>query len=378
MKKVYLMTPGPTPVPDDVRLAEAKPIIHHRTTEFAEIYIRISEDLKIVFKTHNVVLTFLSSGTGAMEGTVSNMLSPNDRALCIMGGKFGERWEEICKAYGIQVVSLNVEWGDYAKPEEVKRVLDQYPDIKAVFTTLCETSTGTLFPIKEYGDIVRNKPNTLLVVDAISGLGACDMRTDEWGVDICVSGSQKGLMLPPGLAFVSVSDKAWRFTETSRCPKYYFNFTKQRIALEKKSPTAYTPGVSLIVALDKSLARIKEEGIDNTLERHDRLANATREAVKTLGLSLLSKKPANAVTAINVPSNIDGGALKRTLDKKYGVSVAGGQADLKGKIIRIAHLGSMGEFDIITAISALELSLKDLGYKVELGKGVAKAMEILK
>ena len=378
MKKVYLMTPGPTPVPDDVRLAEAKPIIHHRTTEFAEIYVRISEDLKVVFKTHNVVLTFLSSGTGAMEGAVSNMLSPGDRVLCIMGGKFGERWEEICKAYGIQVVSLNVEWGDYAKPEEVKRMLDQYPDIKAVFTTLCETSTGTLFPIKEYGDIVRNKPNTLLVVDAISGLGACDMRTDEWGVDICVSGSQKGLMLPPGLAFVSVSDKAWRFTETSRCPKYYFNFTKQRIALEKKSPTAYTPGVSLIVALDKSLARIKEEGIDNVLERHARLANATREAVKTLGLSLLSKKPANAVTAINVPSNIDGGALKRTLDKKYGVSVAGGQADLKGKIIRIAHLGYMGEFDIITAISALELSLKDLGYKVELGKGVAKAMEILK
>ncbi len=378
MKKVYLMTPGPTPVPDDVRLAEAKPIIHHRTTEFAEIYVRISEDLKVVFKTHNVVLTFLSSGTGAMEGAVSNMLSPGDRVLCIMGGKFGERWEEICKAYGIQVVSLNVEWGDYAKPEEVKRMLDQYPDIKAVFTTLCETSTGTLFPIKEYGDIVRNKPNTLLVVDAISGLGACDIRTDEWGVDICVSGSQKGLMLPPGLAFVSVSDKAWRFTETSRCPKYYFNFTKQRIALEKKSPTAYTPGVSLIVALDKSLARIKEEGIDNVLERHARLANATREAVKTLGLSLLSKKPANAVTAINVPSNIDGGALKRTLDKKYGVSVAGGQADLKGKIIRIAHLGYMGEFDIITAISALELSLKDLGYKVELGKGVAKAMEILK
>lgn len=378
MKKVYLMTPGPTPVPDDVRLAEAKPIIHHRTTEFAEIYVRISEDLKVVFKTHNVVLTFLSSGTGAMEGAVSNMLSPGDRVLCIMGGKFGERWEEICKAYGIQVVSLNVEWGDYAKPEEVKRMLDHYPDIKAVFTTLCETSTGTLFPIKEYGDIVRNKPNTLLVVDAISGLGACDIRTDEWGVDICVSGSQKGLMLPPGLAFVSVSDKAWRFTETSRCPKYYFNFTKQRIALEKKSPTAYTPGVSLIVALDKSLARIKEEGIDNVLERHARLASATREAVKTLGLSLLSKKPANAVTAINVPSNIDGGALKRTLDKKYGVSVAGGQADLKGKIIRIAHLGYMGEFDIITAISALELSLKDLGYKVELGKGVAKAMEILK
>ncbi|OYD16195.1 aminotransferase [candidate division WOR-3 bacterium JGI_Cruoil_03_44_89] len=378
MKKVYLMTPGPTPVPDDVRLAEAKPIIHHRTPEFVEIYERVSEDLKLVFKTRNVVLTFLSSGTGAMEGAVANTLSPGDRALCITGGKFGERWSEICRAYGIEVVSLNVDWGDYARPEQVRQLLGQYPDIKAVFTALCETSTGTLFPIKEYGEIVRRRENTLLIVDAVSGLGACDLRTDEWAVDICVSGSQKGIMLPPGLAFASVSDKAWKFTETSTCPKYYFDFKKANKALEKRSPTAYTPGVSLVVALDKALSMLKGEGIDNVLERHAKLARATREGVKALGLTLFSKNPANAVTAIDIPPGIDGSALKNTLDKKYGVKVAGGQAHLKGKIIRIAHLGYMGQFDVITALSALELSLKDLGYGVILGKGVARAMEILK
>lgn len=378
MKKVYLMTPGPTPVPDDVRLAEAKPIIHHRTPEFVEIYERVSEDLKLVFKTRNVVLTFLSSGTGAMEGAVVNTLSPGDRALCITGGKFGERWGEICRAYGIEVVPLNVDWGDYARPEQVRQLLGQYPDIKAVFTTSCETSTGTLFPIKEYGEIVRRRENTLLIVDAVSGLGACDMRTDEWAVDICVSGSQKGIMLPPGLAFASVSDKAWKFAETSKCPKYYFDFKKANKALEKRSPTAYTPGVSLVVALDKALSMLKGEGIDNVLERHAKLARATRDGVKALGLTLFSKNPANAVTAINIPPGIDGSALKNTLDKKYGVKVAGGQAHLKGKIIRIAHLGYMGQFDVITALSALELSLKDLGYGIILGKGVARAMEILK
>ncbi|MCD5384055.1 alanine--glyoxylate aminotransferase family protein [candidate division WOR-3 bacterium] len=378
MQKIYLMTPGPTPVPDRVRLKEAKPIIHHRTKEFSEIFDRMSEDLKMVFKTDNVVLTFLSSGTGAMEGAVTNILSPNDKALCIMGGKFGERWAEICKAYGIETVLHEVEWGDYAKPEHLRRLLEQHPEIKAVFTTLCETSTGTLFPIKEYGEIIKQRRDTILIVDAISGLGACDMRTDEWGVDICVSGSQKGLMLPPGLAFASVSEKAWRSIENARCPRYYFDFKKQRKALEKKSPTAYTPGVSLVVALDEALSIIKEDGMDNILARHTRLAEATRKGVRALGLELFSKKPANALTAISVPEGIDGGALKNTLDKKYNIKVAGGQEHLKGKIIRIAHLGWMETFDIITAISALEMALLDLGYSVELGKGVKAAEEVLR
>ncbi|MBZ9571981.1 alanine--glyoxylate aminotransferase family protein [Patescibacteria group bacterium] len=378
MKKRYLLTPGPTPIPDDVRLAEAQPIIHHRTKEFLEIFERISEDLKTVFKTKNIILTFLSSGTGAMEGAVVNTLSPGDKALCIMGGKFGERWVEICKAFGIEVISLDVEWGDYVKPEKVKNLLDKYPDIKVVFATLCETSTGTLFPIEKYGEIVRNRPGTILVVDAISGLGACDIQTDNWGVDICVSASQKGLMLPPGLAFVSISEKAWKFAGSSKCPKYYFDFKEYLKAFEKKLPTKFTPGISIIRALDKSLSRIKKEGIGKVLLRHQKLAEATREAVKALGLELFSKNPASALTVIKVPQGIDGATLKDTLDKKYGVQVAGGQAHLKGKVIRIAHLGYVGRFDIITAISALEFSLKDLGYPIKLGQSVKIAKEMLK
>ena len=377
MKK-YLLTPGPTPVPNDVRLAEAQPIIYHRTKEFLEIFERISEDLKIVFKTKNIVLTFLSSGTGAMEGAVANTLSPGDKALCIKGGKFGKRWAEICEAYGVEVVPLDVEWGDYAKPEEVRDLLEKEPDIKAVFATLCETSTGTLFPIEKYGQLIRQRVGTILVVDAISGLAACNMEIDNWGVDICVSASQKGLMLSPGLAFATISEKAWRFVESSKCPKYYFDFEKQRQALEKKSPTPYTPGISLVRALDKSLSRIKKEGIDNVILRSQKLSEATREGVKVLGLEIFSKNPANAVTAIKVPQSIDGEKLIEILDKKYGVQVAEGQDHLKGKIIRLAHAGYIGKLDIIAAISALELTLRDLGCPVGLGQGVKVVKELLK
>ena len=377
MKK-YLLTPSPTPVPDDVRLAEAQPMIHHRTKEFLEIFERISEDLKMVFKTKNIVLTFLSSGTGAMEGAVSNTLSPGDKALCMRGGKFGERWAEICEVFGVEVVPLDVEWGNYPKPEEVSVLLNKYPDIKAVFTTLCETSTGTLYPIERYGEIVRKREGTILVVDAISGLAVCNIETDKWGVDICVSASQKGLMLPPGLAFASVSEKAWRFIENSKCPKYYFDFKEQRKAFEKKLPTSFTPGVSLIRALDKSLKRIKEEGIDKVILRAEKLASALREAAKILELELLSRNPANAITAIKVPQSVDGAVLKNILDEKYGVQVSGGQGHLKNRIIRIAHMGYIGESDIITAISALESSLKELGEPVEIGQGVKRAKEVLK
>ena len=377
MKK-YLLTPGPTPVPDDVRLAEAKPAIYHRTKEFLEIFEKISNDLKTVFKTKNIVLTFLSSGTGAMEGAVANTLSPGDKALCIKGGKFGERWAKICEAYGIEVVPLDVEWGDYAKPEEVKNLLEKEPDIKAVFATLCETSTGTLFPIEKYGPLIRQRAGTIFVVDAISGLTACDLQTDNWNVDICVSASQKGLMLPPGLAFVSISEKTWKFVDTSKCPKFYFDFKKQLKALKEKTPTPYTPGISLIRALDKSLSRIEKSGIDKVILRSEKLALAFREAAKTLGLEVFSKNPANAVTAIKVPQGLDGTRLEKILDEKYGVRVAEGQDHLKGKIIRIAHAGYIGKLDIIAAISALEFSLRDLGYLVRLGEGVKVVKELLK
>ncbi|MDI6839565.1 MAG: alanine--glyoxylate aminotransferase family protein [bacterium] len=377
MRKEYLLTPGPTPVPDAVRQAESQPIIHHRTKEHMEIFGRVSENLKPIFKTKNPVLTFAASGTGAMEGAVANTLSAGDKALAIRGGKFGERWFDICKAYGVNAIPIDVEWGDIAKPDVIKSHLDKDPNIKAVFATLCETSTATLYPIKEYGEIIKSKPNTIFVVDAISGLGACDIQVDNWGVDVCVAGSQKALMLPPGLAFASVSDKAWGFIEKSTLPKFYFNFTKARKSLEK-ADTPYTPAVSLIVALDKSLELINKEGIDGLLQRHALLAEATRAGVTALGLKLISKYSANAVTGVYAPDGVDGAELKSLLWKRYGVNVAGGQNHLKGKIIRIAHLGYMGPFDIITAISAIEMSLNDLNYPVEIGKGVKAAEEVLR
>jgi aspartate aminotransferase-like enzyme len=375
MRKEYLMTAGPTPVPEEVRARESQPIIHHRTKEHREIFKRISENLKPIFKTKNIVLTFTSSGTGAMEGTVANVLSPGDKALVIKGGKFSDRWAEICEAFGVEVIPIDVEWGEDADPKIVEQKLNDNPEIKVLFSTLCETSTGTLFPIKEYGEIISSRPNTILVVDAISGLGACDIQVDNWGVDVCVVGSQKALMLPPGLAFASVSEKAWKFVEESRLPKYYFDFKKARASLEKEE-TPYTPAVSLILALDTALRLLANEGIDNILKRHSILAEATRKAVQALNLELFSKRPANTVTAVKVPQGIEGKKIVDTLFYRYGVKVAGGQAHLKGKIFRIAHLGYMGYFDVITAISALELTLKDLGYPVVLGEGVKAAEEV--
>lgn len=377
MRKEYLMTAGPTPIPDVIRAAEAQPIIYHRTKEHRAIFNRVSENLKLVFKTNNSVLTFASSGTGAMEGAVANTLSPGDKALVIRAGKFSERWAEICDAFGVQVVPLDIEWGDVADPSTIKAMLDEDPEIKAFFCPLCETSTGTLFPIKEYGEIIKNRPNIVFVVDAISGLGACDTQVDNWGVDVCVAGSQKALMLPPGLAFASVSEKAWQFIEASKLPKFYFDFKKTRKELEKGGDTPYTPAISLIFALDASLKLLAEEGIEGVLNRHEILAQATRAGIQAIGLELLSKYPANAVTAVKIPPGIDGAKVTDTLYSKYGVKVAGGQAHLKGKIFRIAHLGYMGVFDVITAISATELTLKDLGYPVEFGKGVKAAEEIL-
>lgn len=375
MKKVYLMTPGPTPVPDSVRLAEAQEIIHHRTKKHSEIFKNISENIKPIFKTKNPVLTFAASGTGAMEGAVCNALSKGDTALIVKGGKFGERWANICKAYGIEAIPVDVEWGDVAKPETIKEHLDKNPKIKAVFATLCETSTATVYPIKEYGEVIKSYPNVLFVVDAISGLGSCDIQTDNWGVDICVSGSQKSLMLPPGLAFASVNEKAWQFIEKSDLPKFYFDFKKARKSLEK-ADTPFTPAVSLIVALDHAIKMINEEGIDKILEQVKILGEATRAAMQALGLKLVSKHPADAVTGVFAPEGVDGAELKKILDKKYGVTVAGGQDNWTGKVIRITHLGYIGQFDIITAISAIELALKDLKHPVKLGEGVKAAQEV--
>jgi aspartate aminotransferase-like enzyme len=374
-KKRYLMTPGPTPIPEDVMLEMAKPIIHHRTPQFKEIIKSCEEGLKYVLKTQNDIVIFASSGTGAMEATVANFLSAKDKAICVVGGKFGERWSEICKAYGIECIDIKVEWGKAVNPEVINEQLEEDKEIKAVFATQCETSTGTLNDIRAIGKRV-SQSKAIFIVDAISSLGACELETDEWNVDVVVGGSQKGLMIPPGLSFCSVSKKAKQMLETSTLPKYYFDIKRALKSLEKND-TPYTPAVTLMIGLAKALQMIKDEGIEEVIKRHTRLANAVRQAVKALGLELLSTSPANSVTAIRVPEGIDGERLVKDIKEKSGVWFAGGQAQLKGKIFRIATLGFMQDFDVIISISALEFALKEIGYKFEVGSGIKVALSSL-
>jgi len=374
MKKKYLLTPGPTPLPPEVLLSQAQPIIHHRTPEFQEIFKEVCEGLKVIFQTANDCFVLTSSGTGAMEAAVVNLASKGDTVLTVQGGKFGERWAEIAKAYGINAEVIDVEWGQAVDPKDIEKKLKTNPKIKAVFTTLCETSTGVTTDIQAIGKIAKGS-QAALVVDAISGLGVIDMKTDVWGVDICVSGSQKGLMLPPGLAFMSVSKKAWGIIDGNKTAAYYFNLKAAKKALDKFD-TAFTPAITLVIALKEALKIMRKDGLENIFARHKRLAVATRTAMKALGLELLSVDAASdAVTAVKVPQGLDGAKLVKTMRDQYGVTIAGGQAQLKGKIFRIAHMGFIKESDIITGVSYLEKVLTEMGYKFELGAGLRAAEE---
>jgi aspartate aminotransferase-like enzyme len=377
MQKRYLLAPGPTAIPPEVLLKMAEPIIHHRNPLFEEVVQEVRDNLKYLFGTKNEVLIFASSGTGAMEGAVTNMLSPGDKAICVRSGKFGERWANICKAYGVESINIDIPWGDDLDPAEIEKALKNNPDAKAVYMQATETSTGAKFPVKEVAAIVINYPNTLMVVDGITGVGVFELPMDAWGIDILVSGSQKALMLPPGLAFAGVSDKAWEFNKTSKIPKFYFNWTKELTNLQKNQ-TNFTPAISLIVGLRESLRMIKSEGIENVYRRIEILAKATREGASALGLKTFAKYPSPAVTAIYAPEGVDGQAIYKTLWKKYGVTGAGGQDQLKGKVFRIATLGYADKYDVITAVSALEFTLRDLGYKFQMGTGISAAINVLK
>ncbi len=376
MRKYRLMAPGPTPVPEKVLLKMADTIIHHRTPQFQAVLKDVNIKLKKLFQTKNPVFVFASSGTGAMEASVVNLVSRGDKVIVVKGGKFGERFAEISSAYGVEVVDCDVEWGKSVDPEVVSELLKENPDVKAVYSTLCETSTGVVNDIKAIAKVV-SATDAVLVVDAISGLSADELKTDEWGVDVVVCGSQKGLMLPPGLAFLSLSRKAQKLVESSSLPKYYFDL-KAALKAHAKDDTPYTPAVSLIMGLNTVLDMLLEEGLDNVLKRHAKLANATREAVKAMGLELFSEKPSNAVTAVKVPEGVDGGALAKKMRDEQGVTIAGGQAALKGKIFRLAHLGYMDEYDTIGALAGIEIVLSQLGFDVRLGKGVGKAQELFK
>lgn len=377
MEKKYLFSPGPTMLPPEVLLKMAEPIMHHREPEFEKIFSEIREGLKELFRTKKEVLIFTSSGTGAMEGAVSNLLSKGDRALVVRAGKFGERWGEICRAYGIEFTPVDVEWGKAVDPRRIETALASNPGIRAVYTQASETSTGVRHPIKEIAGIVKRYDNTILVVDAITGIGVFDLPMDAWALDVVVSGSQKALMLPPGLAFVALSDKAWKFVERSDLPKYYFNFKKELKSAEKNQ-SSFTPAISLMVGLRASLNLIRKEGLEAVFRRHERLAGATRAAVRALGLELYAPdSPSNALTAVKVPDGIPGGKLKNLFFEKFGITVAGGQDQAKGKIIRIAHLGYYERLDMIMVISALEMLLREMGHAFELGTGVKAAEEIL-
>jgi len=377
MEKKYLFSPGPTMLPPEVLLKMAEPIMHHREPEFEKIYAEIREGLKDLFQTKNEVMIFTSSGTGAMEGAVSNLLSQKDKAIVVRGGKFGERWGEICKAYGIEFIPIDVEWGKAVDPKRIQELLESDPSIRAVYTQASETSTGVRHPIQAIADLVKKYEDKVIVVDAITGIGVFNIPTDAWGLDVVISGSQKALMLPPGLSFATLSDKAWKLAEKSTLPKYYFDFKKE-LKNTKKNQSSYTPAISLYVGLREALRMIRKEGLEAVFHRHEKLAEATRRAVKALGLELYAPdSPSDAVTAVKIPGGIDGEKLKDLFFEKFGITVAEGQDRAKGKIIRIAHLGYYERLDMVMVISALEMLLKEMGYSFELGTGVKAAEEIL-
>jgi aspartate aminotransferase-like enzyme len=370
--KEYLLTAGPTPVPERVLLAMARPILYHRAPAFTDCLKEVQEGLKWLIQTKQLPLILAGSGTIGMDAAVCNFLRTGDKAIVIRGGKFGERWGKICQAYGIECVFVDVEWGKSVEPQAVADAIEKNPGVRAVYATASETSTATKHDIEPIAKIVKAKDDIILCVDAVTAVGVYDVPMDRWGLDVVCVGSQKALMLPPGLAVVAVSEKAWKANERSNLPRFYLDLMRERKSQEK-GESAFTPAVSLVVGLRESLRMLKEETLEGVFHRHERLAKATRAATGGLGLELLSSSPVNSVTGIRVPNGIDGTAVVRQMRTRYGITIAGGQDHLKGKIVRIAHIGYFSEFDIITAISGLEMTLQDLGFGIRPGAGVAAA-----
>jgi aspartate aminotransferase-like enzyme len=375
--KQYLMTAGPTPLPPAVSQAMAQPMLYHRAPAFVEVYARALGRLKSVFQTGNEVLAFAASGTGGLESAVANLTRPDEPVLVASCGKFGERWAELCDAYGTRTVHWETEWGRKIDPAELDRVLDG-TEAEVVFTTFSETSTGVINDIRELTE-VAHRHRALLAVDAVSGLGAVPLPQDEWGVDVVVGGSQKALMSPPGLAFVSANQVALGRAAAAPGRRFYFDWGRTLSGqLQDPPDSPFTPAVGLVQALEVALALIEEEGLERVFERHRLLGRATRSAAKALELELLGPEDenANVVTAIKLPEGIDGAKVPKLMRDRFGVTIAGGQARLKGKIARIAHCGYFGAFDIVVTIAAFEMTLRELGHEVELGAGVAAAQRV--
>ncbi len=376
MLKRYLLTPGPTQVPPEVLLRMSQPIMHHRSPEFSRLFTEVQAGLQWLFQTSQDVLILAASGTGGMEAAVMNTCSAGDSVLVVNGGKFGERWLKICEAAGVHSVELKVAWGQAVQVAAVAEALNTHPEVRAILIQASETSTTVLHPIQEIAAFIR-ETNILLIVDGITAVGAAEIPMDSWGIDILITGSQKALMLPPGLAILALSPKAWERVEQASLPRFYFDLRRERKE-QRKHTTAYTPAVSLIFGLHEVLRLLQEEGLAQVHARHAHLAQATRCAARALGLDLLAPDhPSPAATGVWLPEGIDGTQLLTAMRDQMGIDIAGGQDHVKGKIVRISHIGYAGPFDVITAISALEMALSQFGYRLELGRGVRAAQEIL-
>jgi aspartate aminotransferase-like enzyme len=350
---------------------------YHRSPQIKEVLRQSQEHLRWLYQTKDLPLVIAGSGTAGLEASVVSFLSPGEDAIVIRGGKFGERWFKICQAFGVNAIALDVPWGEAADPEKVLELLRQHPKTRAVLWQATETSTGVLHPTQEIAAKVRSESKALCVVDAITALGVFDLRMDSWGLDVVVCGSQKALMLPPGLALVAASERAWRRGEDASCARFYLSLQKER-QMQEKAQTAFTPAISLLLGLRESLSMMREEGLPSVFDRHQKMAKAARDGGLAMGLSLFAKSPSPAATALTLPARVDGDVLSKRLKEHYGVTLGGGQDQLKGKIVRVGHVGYFDAFDVMTALCALEMALCDLGHETTPGAAVGAAQAVFR
>ncbi|MBI4459490.1 MAG: alanine--glyoxylate aminotransferase family protein [Acidobacteria bacterium] len=372
IRKARLFTPGPTPLLPEAQAALASPALHHRTAAFRVVLDRVRENLKYFFGTSNDVIFFASSGTGSMEAAVSNFFSAGDRVLVATAGKFGERWVQLGNAFGLRVEKVEAPYGQTVPLEKIRETLERFEDIKGIFFQATESSTGARHDTEAIARLRRIRPEALVIVDAITGLGTTDLDIDGWGLDLVIGGSQKALMVPPGLSFVSVSERAWERSKSAKLPRYYFDLLKEREALQKHD-TAYTPATSLLVGLVAALDQIRQLGRENLIRNAQTLADCTRHAAQALGLKLFAEVPADALTAVCAPAGINSSDIEKQMKETFGAVVANGQGSMKGKIFRIAHLGYYDFTDMLGVIATLEIVLSNLGHPSKFGEGVRAA-----
>lgn len=375
MDKRYLIAPGPTPVPEEARLAMARQLIHHRGPEFKEVMAQVREDLRWLFETEQDVLSLTCSGTGAFEATIANFTSRGEKLIAIGGGKFGDRWGNVARAFGLEVVNVALEWGEFMTPQALRELLEEHPEATMVTVSASETSTGTFHPVQELAQVVREGSEALFVVDGITAVGVHKLPMDEWGIDIMLAGSQKAFGVPPGLAFLAASQRAWERADESDHSRFYFDLRRER-ARQAQDQTAFTPAISIMIATQEVLKLMRKEGRVELLKRHRVNAEATQAAVEALGLKLLSKSPSFAVTAALVPKEVSAREIVARLREQEGVTIAGGQDDYADSLIRLGHIGFFASSDILIAIGALERVLRSMDVPVELGSGLRAAQEV--